>query len=414
MNPKEDIISILEDPFRRENLILKLKNLDENADIFQIYTNKIVEDLKLKKCPKGIFQKNILQNVFQFCDQFFCFSDLRLVCKSWKFVIETIRFSEFNDMYILSKLVKNYPNINYPSVFEKYFHSLQCVTIAIYENDGERIEDEKIFTSWPFIENFLLKNTHNLKVIEIPYETRNLFIDLRFFHLFLRKNENTISQLDLFLQENILPNDIKFPNLSFLKFFICEPNYFDDLQKIIEHGSYWERLDIMTLFLDEEIEEIPEKFSNFIISHHSEKCIYSKIYFPFDYFPIKIYSGFKIEELSKTKYGINVEYIFFLLGSVEEINNFNEQNWQNFQIEFQKMKMLKGVSIQTNEDWIYTEDEIYEGKSLFMEGFTKESVSYLQQFTLFLKLKLKVIILDENQDDFIDDLSKNSYRFEFE
>jgi hypothetical protein len=412
MNPKEDIISILEDSFRRENFILTLKNLDKNSDIFQIHTNTIVEDLKLKQPP--ILQNNVLQNMFQFFDLFFCFSDLRLVCKSWKFAIETIRFSEKGNGSILSKLVKKYPNINYPTVFEKYFNSLQHLDLGILaEVDGEVIENKEIQGSWPSIKNLLLENTYNLKIIDIDLP-RELCNDSTFFDPFLRKHKNTITHLGIFLHANVLPNDIKFTNLDVLRLSICEQAHFYILQKIIEHGPYWERLENMDILFDKDMEKIPEEFSNFIITHYSKKCIYSEYEFPFDYLPIKIYSGFEIEKLSKTKFGTNVEYIFFNVGSVEEINEIHEHNWQNFEIEFKKMKNLKGICIREKDDWIYTETELFnDDKILFMRGLTNESVKYLQKFAIFIKTNLKVKILDEYCDYLLDDLSKNSYRFEF-
>ena len=59
---------------------------------------KIIKSLNLNKTPKGIHQKHILQNTFQFYEPQKGFENLRLVCKSWKHAMENMRYDVTLDL----------------------------------------------------------------------------------------------------------------------------------------------------------------------------------------------------------------------------------------------------------------------------------------------------------------------------
>ena len=50
-------------------------------------------ELKMNKALRGIDEKTTLQHTFKFTDPDECFQSFRLVCKSWRDAVETIKFN---------------------------------------------------------------------------------------------------------------------------------------------------------------------------------------------------------------------------------------------------------------------------------------------------------------------------------
>jgi len=93
--------------------------------------------------PRGIHQKTIIQHTLRFSDTGDCFQKFRLVCKSWKDAVETIRFNRmigdekmdeteaeigfFDDLDEQIKSQAMVPNINYfckyLALFKKNFYT---------------------------------------------------------------------------------------------------------------------------------------------------------------------------------------------------------------------------------------------------------------------------------------------------
>jgi len=79
---------------KRQELIARFKNAGENSRVV-LLLQKAMMELKMHKTPSGIHQKTIIQHTLRFGDVDECFQKFRLVCKSWKDAVETIRFNRY-------------------------------------------------------------------------------------------------------------------------------------------------------------------------------------------------------------------------------------------------------------------------------------------------------------------------------
>merc|ERR1711925_58495 len=108
---------------KHEEFILRLKNAGQNSSPVLHVQNAMVE-LKMNKALRGIDEKTILQHTFKFTDSDECFQSFRLVCKSWKDAVETIKFNRtvpYNCFRNIYEIIKN--GLPISPYFEKY---LQC------------------------------------------------------------------------------------------------------------------------------------------------------------------------------------------------------------------------------------------------------------------------------------------------
>jgi hypothetical protein len=87
----EEMISRLKDPAQREEFIMKLENAGKNSSP-ALHVKNAMTELKVKKTPRGIFQKTIIQHTLRFCEAMESFKTFRSVCKVWQDAVETIRF----------------------------------------------------------------------------------------------------------------------------------------------------------------------------------------------------------------------------------------------------------------------------------------------------------------------------------
>ena len=92
----EKVLACLENPDKLKEFISRLKNAGKNSKPFFNVHNAMVE-LRMNRSPRGIHQKTIIQHTLRFCDSWESFHEFRLVCKSWKDAVETIRFNRFVD-----------------------------------------------------------------------------------------------------------------------------------------------------------------------------------------------------------------------------------------------------------------------------------------------------------------------------
>merc|ERR1712034_60837 len=108
---------------KHEEFILRLKNAGQNSSpVLHVQTAMV--ELKMNKALRGIDEKTILQHTFKFTDPDECFQSFRLVCKSWKDAVETIKFNREVSIKVLhdiDEIIKNRLPIS--PFFEKY---LQC------------------------------------------------------------------------------------------------------------------------------------------------------------------------------------------------------------------------------------------------------------------------------------------------
>jgi hypothetical protein len=89
-------MACLEITEKHEEFIARLKNAGENSSAV-LHLQKAMTELKMHQTPRGIDQKTIIQHTLRFSNEDECFQKFRLVCKSWKDAVETIRFNRFMD-----------------------------------------------------------------------------------------------------------------------------------------------------------------------------------------------------------------------------------------------------------------------------------------------------------------------------
>jgi hypothetical protein len=87
----QEILSFLTNEGKRNDLIYKLTHAGDSSEQMKAFKN-IITSFNLHKPPRGIQHTTLLQNTFRYCDPKECFTNFRLVCKSWQNAIETIRF----------------------------------------------------------------------------------------------------------------------------------------------------------------------------------------------------------------------------------------------------------------------------------------------------------------------------------
>merc|ERR1712096_476758 len=96
---------------------------------------EIITFFGLNNTPKEIHQKNILQNTFKFCDPLECFTQFRLVCKSWQRAVEDMKFHSKLD---LEDIVKFEQNGKYPIFYCKYVQAFKKIAFFLNENVLEK------------------------------------------------------------------------------------------------------------------------------------------------------------------------------------------------------------------------------------------------------------------------------------
>lgn len=275
---------------------------------------------------------------------------------------------------------------------------------------------KKIDNAWPHVQHFLLKNVSNLKSIsfrEAPkafYKAENL----SFFHSLLKKSESTLLELHLIPSEHIfLPPALKIPKLRIIFLHLSAlstATKFDHISKIISNTPKYESLQSIYLKFDI-YAKISKEFSDYMIKNHSERIFHCNESTFFDHFPVKIYEGWNIYTLGDCCFGDKVEYIFFEIGSPEQLNFYDEIDWFDFRKSFQKLNRVKGVLLK-NECDVYTEKDIFCKNSYFT--LTEKTKTFFQEFTSYLKNDLHIQIFGEDEFDFFEKSCLESWKFCFQ
>jgi hypothetical protein len=91
-------------------------------------------ELKMTQAPRGIDEKTMLQHTFRFCEAKECFQSFRLVSKSWKDAVETIRFNGFAEYSFFHSLCQKLSNTQgqVPSYYEKYLKAFRKAEIDMH------------------------------------------------------------------------------------------------------------------------------------------------------------------------------------------------------------------------------------------------------------------------------------------
>ena len=105
------LLDCLENKEKLSEFIFKLKFAGENSERFHAL-RKVMELFKMNKPPRGIEQKHIVQHILKFTTPTTeNFKNFRLVSKSWKNSVETVRFDRVLRLDF-DTISKEYQNVN--------------------------------------------------------------------------------------------------------------------------------------------------------------------------------------------------------------------------------------------------------------------------------------------------------------
>jgi len=338
----EEVLACLENTQKCTEFILRLKNGGENSTPF-LHVQSAMSELKMNKAPRSIDEKTILQHTFKFTYPHECFHSFRLVCKSWKDAVETIKFNRAVPLQIsrdIDEIIKN--GLPISTYFEKY---LKCfkrlyapVDILASENGNHVI-------------SLILKNMHKLNLIwfrsdygEILPETLDPFI----FQI-LENSHETLQYL--IISRFCVPADISFPKLKLLVIEIgkniCVPEFKTYFPLVLKNMERLQTVKLVNVSFSK-----PDYYDvcEYIAEHYDKHCISADIcchnFEISNVAPVKILiSVVDLEEnLQNFKYVSGLQYLHIFIDYPKEPMTCG---WDKYQQIFDQCLNLKGVEL----DW---------------------------------------------------------------
>ena len=169
------MLHFLQDAEKRAEFILKLKFEGKDSPHFRALSN-IVESMRMNKPPRGIGQKDIIQNILKFTDRGInSFHNIRLVCKDWKLAVETQRVNYFNNIDIFANFIDQSQK-PFPPIYGKYLQIFKKLRLNVGPILGLRWYDLR----WGDLQSLILNHTKHLKICLITvhhrFETDQKFI----------------------------------------------------------------------------------------------------------------------------------------------------------------------------------------------------------------------------------------------
>jgi hypothetical protein len=258
--------------------------------------------------PRGIDEKTTLQHTFKFTDPHECFQSFRLVCKSWKDAVETIKFDcsvptkIFSDIAII--IQKGLPISPF---FEKYLQCFKQLDVNL---------DDFASENGHHIISLVLNNMHKLNDVVFqsdPYVRPGSLSEVMDpFVLQMLKNSHKTLQYAYITRLSI--PDICFPKLKTLEMeigqHICLPEFKTYFPLVLKN---MERLETVKLSLrDPGYNDVCE----YIVKHYSKHCISASghsadMYGLLNIVPVKILSSvFDLQEsVQNFKYVSGLQYL---------------------------------------------------------------------------------------------------------
>jgi len=323
----DEIISILQNSHKMEQLILKLKTIGENSPQFQTFKTSI-QSFHLNKPPRGLHQKNILQHAFKYSDSRECFDSFRLVCKSWQNSIETIRLDIAPPITIFPELCHHERHGHFPRFYIKY--------LKIFKNLDVRLRHNFDLTKWSSIANLLLQNMNHLGKIRIDTEAVPFKFKIFLFYLF-ENSKFTLNNLSINCWDT-LPV-IALPNLTC--FSICiynnynnDSGTFDYLMKTVVDVMYKD----LKLFEICHIEKSPNILKHMIENYQNHFVCAPEISI-LEHIPLKL-SHLKLSKLATYRYASSIEYLIL---HVKDLQVPYEDGWDYHREILSFFPNLKGV-----------------------------------------------------------------------
>jgi len=327
----EEVVACLKNTEKREEFILRLQNAGENSKPF-LHVQSAMVELKMNKAPRGIDEKTILQHTLKFTDPDECFQSFRLVCKSWKDAVETIKFNRTvpSKIFInIDKIIKNgLPILPY---FEKY---LQCFKKLWAPMEILASENGHLITS------LILNNMGKLN--SIWFEATNLTLPETVNPFMLQMLKNSHETLQTTRISRFCIPDISFPKLKILEIVIgkdiCLPEFKTYFPLVLKN---MERLQTVTLRLSG---SDYVGVCKYIIKNYGKHCISATAssYNILHIVPAKIVTGvLELEEdLQNAKYVSGLQYLHVIIDSIGEPMGYG---WDKYQEILDQCLNLKAV-----------------------------------------------------------------------
>jgi len=328
----EEILSFLENEEKRNRLIYKLKHAGEDSK--QIHAFKeIINSFNLNKTPKGIYQTTLLQNTFQFCEPKESFLNLRLVCKSWKHAVETIRYNWALDLEKLSDFAQNG---EIPIYYAKYIKIFKKIEIWI---------DSEFLTNYDKIITYILN--HVKKINDIWLGSDVCLADTHNFESFLLQLlQNSQTTLTGLWFPGIKIFDIPIISLPNITQIVVEmfANYNDQIsnfdrfvKNMVRNCEYLEKFTILNIHKCPNIVE-------YIKQNYQKHCI-STGYIPSaKILPVKISFCHHLSLLQEFEYPSTIEFLRVIV-DVSNLSSPFENGWKNYQTNLALCPRLKDMTI---------------------------------------------------------------------
>jgi len=362
----DEIVSILQNPEKMEQLILKLKTIGENSPQFQTFKSTI-DSFHLSKPPIGVHETNILQHVFKYSDSRECFDSFRLVCKSWQNAVENIRLNTCPPVTIFQELCLHERNGHFPTFYSKYLKSFRQLNLRLDRNFD--------MTKWNSISNVLLQNMGNLSkcwmTIFDPIPPKfvgflfNLFRNSKFTLTFLHVNHRS---------DIVTLPAISLPNLTNFAFYVY-PNHenkvptFDYLMKTVVDVMCPD-LKIFRMFFVNESRQILKNITNNYPNHFvCGPQIYS-----LEHIPLKI-SYLKLANLAAYRYASHIEYLILY---VKNLYTPSEGGWNNYKEILSFFPNLKGIIFYYKEEYTTLFHPLRILSSSFSQTIWQQRIDYFK------------------------------------
>jgi len=300
-----------------------------------LHLQKSMTELKMHQEPRGIDQKTIIQHTLRFSDEDECFQKFRLVCKSWKNAVETIRFNRSvgkKFFYNLDQKITAQEILptSYLSKYLKIFRKLAITVTVDLKNKN------KIFP-------LVLNNMKKLNEITIYTDGKDLGQFACFAFQMLQNSNETLRTLRI--PRFVIP-DICFPKLTNLhlrigdnnillrEFQNCFPKALKNMENLkTVHLELYE-LGFLPL-----CQHICENYSKHCISASEEGCEVLNIIMP-----AKIVERIYIWSLENKKYASHLEYIHMYISPKV---NYPLNKWNRYQEIFDQCINLKAIEFET-------------------------------------------------------------------
>lgn len=289
-----------------------------------------------------VHQINILQHVLKYSESRECFDSFRLVSKSWKNAVESIRFDTYPPFTIFSELCLHERNGNFPPFYTKYLKIFRKLWLPFNEN---YISD---MTKWVSISNLLVNNIKNLIKIIIDIKT-SIPPKFMVFLLNLFKNSATsIQKIIISSRDQIvtLPA-ISLPNLTVIsiKVYQNNNNRVKDLDYLMK--TFVDvRCPYLKVFKIHNIYKAP-KILIYFLQHYSNHFVCGPEISTLEHIPLKI-CYIDLEKLTAYRYASHIEYLIL---HVKNLQVASDGGWDNYREILSFFPNLKGIVFYYNKKY---------------------------------------------------------------